>query len=156
MSVDKVLKGHTLFQSFSVEDAHTISNFSSTRKFKAKETIFAHNDTGGHVYMLMDGSVSLLLPGDVQDYNLVISNVVKGELFGLSPLLDSPRYTATALCKEDTEVLSIEAKPFRELLRSSSDVGFNMMNQVAHIYFSRYISVLKSLQGVVNQVSLIR
>ncbi|MCP4686018.1 MAG: hypothetical protein GY867_11335 [bacterium] len=73
----------------------------------------------------------------------------------MSPLLDSPRYTSTAQCREVTEVLSIEAKPLRELLRQNPQVGFEILNRVAHIYFSRYIDVLKNLQGVVNQISLI-
>ena len=106
--------------------------------------------------MLMNGSVDLRLPAQSHDFNLVVSRIEKGELFGLSPLLDSDRYTATAHCKEACELLSIEAKPFRELLKRNSLVGFNIMNQVAHIYFYRYINVLKNLQGVVGQISMIR
>ena len=87
---------------------------------------------------------------------MVVSRIETGELFGLSPLLDSPRYTASALCRENTELLSIEAGRFRELIRNNPLVAFDTMNRVAHIYFNRYIEVLKSLQGVVNQVSLIR
>ena len=71
-------------------------------------------------------------------------------------MLDSPRYTATAQCSEDSEILSIEAKRFRDVLKQNCPVGFNVMNQVAHIYFTRYIDVLQNLQGVVSQISLIR
>jgi len=149
MSVDGILKGHDLFR--------------SVKKFEANETVFSYNDPAGHIYMLMEGAVDLRLPSEGQDFSLVISKMEKGELFGLSPLLDSPpplldspRYTATAQCSAATELLSIEAKPLRELLKRNSLVGFEIMNQVAHIYFNRYIEVLKKLQGVVGQVSLIR
>ncbi|MEW5995649.1 MAG: hypothetical protein AB1744_14820, partial [Candidatus Zixiibacteriota bacterium] len=70
--------------------------------------------------------------------------------------LDSDRYTATAQCAELAEVLAIEAKPFRELLRTNCPVGFQIMSQVAHVYFTRYINVLKNLQDVVSQIPLIR
>jgi len=156
MSLDGILKGHELFRSLGVDQAHEISSFSSVKKFEAKETVFSYNDPAGHIYMLMEGAVDLRLPAEGQEFSLVISKMEKGELFGLSPLLDSPRYTATAQCDAATELLSIEAKPLRELLKNNSLVGFEIMNQVAHIYFNRYIEVLKKLQGVVGQVSLIR
>ena len=156
MGIDGILKGHDLFRSFSVDQAHELSDFSSVKKYQADETVFKLDATADHMYMLMEGAVDLLLPAESGNFSLVISKIEKGEIFGLSPLLDSPRYTATALCHEATELLSIEAKPFRELLMNNHPVGFNIMNQVAHIYFHRYINVLKSLQGVVGQISLIR
>jgi signal-transduction protein with cAMP-binding, CBS, and nucleotidyltransferase domain len=156
MSVDRILKGHDLFRSLSVDEAHSIADISSVKMFDEDETVFNYDDPAAHVYMLMDGAVDLLLPAKSEHFNLIVSKIEIGELFGLSPLLDSQRYTASALCREQTELLSIEATPFRELIRGNSLAGFDMMNRVAHIYFNRYIDVLKSLQGVVNQVSLIR
>jgi hypothetical protein len=50
----------------------------------------------------------------------------------------------------------VEADRFRELIRNNPTVAFDTMNRVAHIYFNRYIDVLKCLQGVVTQVSSIR
>jgi len=130
--------------------------FSSVKKFGFDEAIFKYNGAGSHVYMLMKGLVYLRLPANPPEFSFIISKIEKGELFGLSPLLDSPRYTATAHCYEETEVLAIEAKPFRELLLKNNLVGFSVINQVAHIYFTRYIDVLKNLQGVISQVSLVR
>ncbi len=156
MSVDRVLKGHDLFQSLSVDETHHISDFSSVKLYDRNETVFEYDDHAGHVYMLLEGAVDLLLPATSTEFNLVVSKMEIGELFGLSPLLDSSRYTASAVCRENTELLSIEAVQFREMLRKNSLAGFDTMSRVAHIYFNRYIDVLKSLQGVVNQVSLIR
>lgn len=156
MGVGGILKGHDLFRSLGLDQAKEVSAISSVKKFEAGEMVFAYNSPASHVYMLMEGSVNLQLPAEPRDFSLIISKMEKGELFGLSPLLDSPRYTASAQCVEATELLSIEAKPFREILRRNALVGFGIMNQVAHIYFTRYIEVLRSLQGVVSQVSLIR
>jgi len=151
-----MLKGHDLFQALSVDETSQLNGFSSTKHFSAGEMIFEYNEPAGHVYMLMSGSVNLRLPATEQDFSLVVSRIEEGELFGLSPLLDSVRYTATAQCVNAVEVLSIEARPFREMLKNNSLVGFNIMNRVADIYFNRYIDVLKNLQGVVGQISLIR
>ena len=155
MSIDGVLKGHDLFRSLNFDQAHLISEFSAMRSLNQGESIFRYDSPASHIFMLIDGSISLRLPAKSQDFNLVISNIQKGELFGLSPLLGSQRYTATAICNSASEVLFIEAKPFLELLMNNCPVGFNVMNRVAHIYFTRYIKLLENLQGVVSQVSLI-
>jgi len=156
MSIDGILKGHDLFRSLNFDQTHLISGFSSLKKIQGGEIIFQYGNPASHVFMLIDGTVSLRLPAESQDFSLVISKIEKGELFGLSPLLGSSRYTATGICNADSEILFIEAQPFLDLLKRNCPVGFNIMNQVAHIYFHRYINVLKNLQGVVNQVSLIR
>jgi signal-transduction protein with cAMP-binding, CBS, and nucleotidyltransferase domain len=154
--IDSVLKGHDLFRSLNLEEINLISGFSSVKNFDIGEIIFEYNKTASHVYMLMQGTVHLHLPAAPQEFNLVISKIEKGELFGLSPLLDWPRYTASASCIVPSEVLAIEARPFRDLLRKNCPAGFNVMTQVANIYFRRYIDVLKHLQGVVSRIPLIR
>jgi len=151
-----ILKGHDLFRSLGLEKAFEIKDFSSVKKYGANDTVFAFNSAGSHIYMLMKGSVNLQLPSKNQEYSLVISKIEIGELFGLSPLLDSPRYTAAAQCSEASEVLAIEAKPFRNLLTENAVIGLNIMNHVAKIYFSRYINVLRNLQEIAGQISVIR
>ena len=156
MGIDKVIKGHDLFRALTVNEAHRISDFSSMKKYQPDEFIFKHSDEGFHVYMLMEGAVYLRLPANPPEFSFIISKIGKGELFGLSPLLDTQRYTASAQCMEPTEVLVIEAQPFRDILINNCSVGFAIINRVAHIYFTRYIEVLKSIQGVLGQISLIR
>jgi signal-transduction protein with cAMP-binding, CBS, and nucleotidyltransferase domain len=155
MSIDMMLKGHELFASLNVDEINQLSNFSSMKEYNAQETIFKYNQPSSHFYMLMEGIVYLKLPVNPEGLGFAISKVEKGELFGISSLLKSERYTSTAECYEDTKTLSIEAKPFRELLQSNCPTGMEIITQVAHIYFTRYIEVIKKLQDVVNQITLV-
>jgi len=156
MNSVEILKGHDLFRSLGLEKAFEIKNFSSVKKYEADEIIFEYNSAASHIFMLMKGSVNLQLPSKSQEYSLVISKIEIGELFGLSPLLDSSRYTAMAQCGEASEILTIEAKPFRNLLKENCIIGMNIMNHVAKIYFARYINVMRNLQEVAGQISMIR
>ena len=155
MSNNMMLKGHEMFASLNVDEINQLSTFSSVKEFKADETIFEYNQASSHFYMLMEGLVYLQLPVNPQDFRFAISKVEKGELFGISSLLKSQRYTSTAQCFEDTKALSIEAKPFRELLQLNCPAGLDIINQVANIYFTRYLDVIKRLQDVVSQITLI-
>jgi signal-transduction protein with cAMP-binding, CBS, and nucleotidyltransferase domain len=150
-----MLKGHEMFASLNVDEINQLSTFSSVKEFKADEIIFGYNQASSHFYMLMEGLVYLQLPVNPQDFKFAISKIEKGELFGISSLLKSKHYTSTAQCYEDTKVLSIEAKPFRELLQLNCPTGLDIINQVAHIYFTRYLDVIKRLQDVVSQITLI-
>ena len=153
MSNDMILRGHEVFASLNVDEMNKVSTFSSTKEFKDRETIFEYNQAGSHIYLLMEGVVCLQLPVNPPEFGLTISKVEEGELFGISPLLKSPHYTSTARCFKDTKVLSIEANPFRELLRSNCRVGMDIFNHVAHIYFTRYIDLLTRLQNVVGHIA---
>lgn len=156
MGIDTMLKGHELFQSLNVDEVSRLSTFSSVKEYQSGEAIFEYNRASSHFYMLMDGTVYLQLPANPPEFSLAISKLEKGELFGLSPLLKSPRYTSTAQCYTDAKALSVEAKPFRELLLLNCPAGLDIMNRVARIYFIRYLDVLKRLQDVVSQISLVR
>lgn len=156
MSIEKMIKGHDLFRSLSVDEVHLIGRFSSVKDFRAKDLVYDYNAPCSHVYMLMDGTVHLQLPANPPEFSFAISKVEKGELFGISSLLEAPRYPSSAKCATDAQVLSIEAKPFRELLQKNASVGFTIINQVARIYLGRYIELLRRLQDVVSQISLIR
>ena len=156
MIIDRLLKGHELFGALNVDEVHRISSFSSVKEYQAHETVYEHDQPCSHLFMLMEGSVYLQLPANPPEFSFLVSKLEKGELFGLSSLLNSPRYTVTAQCYQPTKVLAIEAKPFRKLLETNCPVGLDIMNRVAQIYFTRYLEVLKSLQGVVSQIALVR
>ena len=156
MSSGDTLRGHDLFRSLTVEEAHRLSSFSAVKEYDTDQTVFECGKMCTHIFMLMKGSISLNLPADPPDSGIVVSQIEVGELFGLSPLLDAPRYTTSAHCTGPTTVLAIEARPFRELLKGNSTVAIDVLNRVARIYYSRYLGVLRNLQAVVKQIPLAR
>ena len=155
MSIGGMLKGHDLFSSLSAKEVDRVSQISSVKNFEPGETVFKHGTRGTHIYLLLEGRVYLRIPTTPEEVSLVTSRVEKGEVFGLSPMLGSDHYTASAHAEGQASVLAIEAKPFRDTLQSNCTAGFAVMNHLAHVYFSRYINTLKNLQSIVNQIPLI-
>ena len=139
-----------------MDEVNRLSTYSTVKEFSTDETIFQYNQASSHFYMLMEGTVYLQLPANPAEFSFTVSKVEKGELFGISPLLNSPRYTSTAKCCESTKALSIEAKPFRDILLMNCPAGLEIINRVARIYFERYLEVLKKLQDVISQISMVR
>jgi CRP-like cAMP-binding protein len=152
MTVAKILQGHELLKNLTMEEVDKISRFSERKKYKENETIFLHEAEAAHVYILLKGLVLLRLPAKPDEFRIVIARIEEGELFGLSPLLGSAKYTAEAQCAQGAEVLAIDAHQLRALLQADCLAGFYIMNEVAQAYFTRYIELLGRLQGIVTQI----
>lgn len=152
MSVANILQGHELLKNLSMEEVASISRFSKRHKYKKNETIFQHNEDASQVYILLRGQVLLRRPAKPDEFRIVIGRIEEGEMFGLSPLLGSEKYTAEAWCAKATEVLAIDAEKLRDLLQTDCLAGFHVMNEVAQVYFTRYIDLLGRLQGIITQI----
>lgn len=152
MSVASILQGHELLKNLTMEEVDRISKFSERKKFKKNATIFLHGADAAQTYILLKGRVLLRLPAKPDEFRIVIGNIDEGELFGLSPLLGSAKYTAEAQCAVASEVLAIDAQELRGLLQADCLAGFYIMNEVAQVYFSRYNELLGRLQGIITQI----
>jgi len=152
MSVASILQGHELLKNLTMEEVDRISKFSERKKFKKNDTIFLYEAEAAHTFILLKGRVLLRLPAKPEEFRIVIGSVKEGELFGLSPLLGSAKYTSEAQCAEASEVLAVDAGELRGLLQADCLAGFYIMNEVAHVYFTRYNELLGRLQGIVTQI----
>jgi CRP-like cAMP-binding protein len=155
MSVQTILKGHELFHRLRVEAVDKISGFSERQRFQRDDFVFKYEEKADKIYLLLEGSVHLRLPARPEEFSIVVSKLEKDDLFGLSPLLGSDRYTLEAKCLGKSEVLVIDAKKFLNLLETDPNMGFLIMTEVARIYFDRYIQLLNKLQSIVLQIPLI-
>ena len=153
MSETTMIKGHELFQSLSFEEVEQVSSYAGPKPYKKGELVFRKGDRGSHFFVVLEGRVNLVLPSADNESQLVVGRLGKGDIFGLSPLLGVDRYSATAQCGEVSTIMAVEIVPFRKLLEDNPRVGLHMMNVMARAYFSRYITMLGRIQGIVDDVS---
>jgi CRP-like cAMP-binding protein len=152
MGVSTMLKGHDLFRTLTVEQEDRVSGFSSLKKFQRGETVYKQDAPATHIFMLIKGLVQLRLPAESAEFSMIVSKVEPDYLFGLAPLMSGQRYTVTAQCVQDCEVLAIEAKPLQAILEENPFVGYLVMTAVARAYSERYTEMLKNLQGIMNHI----
>ena len=72
---------------------------------------------------------------------VTLSELVSGELFGVASVVGNRRYTTSAMALDDCRVLSIESKPFLNLLHGNPRAGMQFAQGVARVYFDRYLDV---------------
>lgn len=156
MTTARMIKAHELFQSLTPDEVKRVNEFSMVRKCQTNDVVFRAGDAGTHVFIVVEGMVQLLLPGNAAEAGLLLGRAEQGDLFGLSPLLGSSNYTLSAQCTRTTEVLAVEHKPLKDLLMANPNVGFDVMQSVSRTYFSRYIELTRRLQRIVAQLPLIQ
>ena len=152
MGASDSLTGNDVFKLLGDEELAKINKFSSEKKFKAGDVIYRRATPSSHFFLVLEGSVLLVLPEELGRHEITISRVEKGEMVGMSQFLGHNRYTVRAVAEVDTVLKVIEAKPFLEILKSNPMVLNEVRAAVARTYYARYLGLLSKLQGVVSQL----
>jgi len=150
MNVTKMIKGHDLFRSFDFDDIARLSDFTRQLNYGKGDLIYRSGQEGAHFYVVLKGRVNLKLASDDNESNLVVGRMEKGDIFGMSPLLGFNRFTTSAACATECQILAVEIEPFKALLTGNQQVHLNVMNTIARAYFSRYIETLKRSQNTLS------
>jgi CRP/FNR family transcriptional regulator, cyclic AMP receptor protein len=100
-----------------------------TLTYRAGERLFERGDEGNAAYIIIDGTVDVLVP--VEDGETVVAALGSKEIFGeMSVLCDRPRSTAIA-ARTDLTVLRLQRSALLNLLREFPDIALELIKVLA-------------------------
>jgi CRP/FNR family transcriptional regulator, cyclic AMP receptor protein len=100
-----------------------------TLSYRAGERIFEKGDEGNAAYIIIEGTVDVLVP--IEGGEAVVANLSKKEIFGeMAVLCDQPRSTAIA-ARTDLTVLRLRRQAFLNLLREFPDIALEVIRVLA-------------------------
>ena len=99
-----------------------------TERFKKGATIIHEGTTGSNAYLILSGSVEV--HKKVGDEKLVLSRLVKGNIFGEMSLVDDKPRSATIVALEDTEVRILSRERFESMLEQNPRAVIPLLKQV--------------------------
>jgi CRP-like cAMP-binding protein len=99
-----------------------------TVRFKKGATIIHEGTTGSNAYLVLSGSVEVYKK--VGDEKLVLSRLVKGNIFGEMSLVDDKPRSATIVALEDTEVRILSRERFESMLEQNPRAVIPLLKQV--------------------------
>ena len=131
------LKKVELFNALEESQLNSIFSLSAIESWAEGKTIFSQEDEAHHLYILIEGAVTLTIKtGEKTD--LMASTLDReGAVFGMPCLLEPFRYNVTAACAKPSKVVVIDADPFRTVLDEDPKMGREVMKKLALIYFNR-------------------
>lgn len=112
-----------LLASISDELSQLLQKCGRVRTFAEDQEVFAGGDDAGSLPIVLSGRVKMihfLEPGK----EVIIGVFDEGEMFAVPPVFDGGKYPATAIAMEKARLLLIARKDFLEVLRTSSEFSF--------------------------------
>ena len=102
-----------------------------------EETILVRQDQEQHlIYMVVSGKIFLNCRA-ASGKALTLDELDNGHTFGVSSLLDNTPSTYTAICAEDSKVITIASSELRQLFESDYAIGYEVMKQVVEKFKRR-------------------
>lgn len=92
----------------------------------ASDVIFKKGDTGNAIYLIKEGTVSIILHASNGD-ELILTDLHRGDVFGELTLFDNVPRTATATAFEKTEMLYMPRDTFINFIKSHPEIAVLML-----------------------------
>jgi CRP-like cAMP-binding protein len=109
---------------------------STIRKCPSGTYIFREGDSALNFYMLIKGHIRL----KIGDTGIVIHTICQaGECFGWSSLLDRPVYSASAECREPSDLLVVGADRLNRVIEEDNANGLVFIKRLAGLIGNRLI-----------------
>jgi CRP-like cAMP-binding protein len=112
----ELLGNVSIFSSLNETELDLLLAATTTKRLKAKETLFRKGDEGNQLYGILSGSLKVTTTG-TDGKDVMFSLMGPGEVLGEIALLDSEERSATVVAVEATELLTLHRReliPFLE------------------------------------------
>lgn len=155
MAEVKDIKKIELFGILSDAQLDELAKISEERSFNKGDRIYQKGDRAKDMFVVLKGLVSLreINPGD--EVGIAFERRERGEFFGSASFMKPQEYTLTAVCLEDTEVVTVDADRLFELCEQDPDLGYKFMKKIAQIYFERYKVAKRQIHEMVRTPTII-
>lgn len=147
------LEGQEVFQYLRPEQLKAISDVAEVVEFEAGETVYEKDTPAEFFYVVLEGQVSLRLPGQ-SGVSLQVDALTVGALFGSCVCFQLVDYSLDATCTTDSRLLKIESATLKDLMDRDLVLGYTIQTQISRIYFHRYIDTMNKLQSIVLNLPL--
>ena len=117
-AVARVLAEAPVFSALSEAERVELVSHLHARRFARDEVVFHREDAGGHLYLILSGSVKVVIP-DEEGREVVVAVEREGAVFGELALFDDAPRSATVTALDETHVVTLAREDFLRLLERS-------------------------------------
>jgi CRP/FNR family cyclic AMP-dependent transcriptional regulator len=138
MAIKAPFNEFILFQNLPAEMLDQFAKISNEETYHSGDMVFREGDHADKLHFLLSGIIMLKVKLTSRPESITVSAVnQRYESFGWSGIVPPFHYTASAVCEEDCRVLTIPGEAFLNVLKSSPEAGFLVMQRITEIIASR-------------------
>jgi CRP-like cAMP-binding protein len=135
----KMLGGIHFFSGLTAGDLKLISGICKLVTLKKGAKIFSRGDSAKNFYIVHSGKVhlSFQIPILLADGEIVVEMIRAGDIFGWSALVEPHKFTLSAYCDSDSELIEIGGKHMISMCAKRPRVGYILIGNLAKVLGSR-------------------
>ncbi|TET57160.1 MAG: cyclic nucleotide-binding domain-containing protein [Dehalococcoidia bacterium] len=133
----RILEKVDMFRGLSPHQLESLAQVSEERKYRGGEAVFTEHSSGAEVYIIKKGKVCIELGLKGKSNPATIQRLGVGQIFGELALVDRRRRSATAICENDCEIITIDRDKLNELFERDSPLGYAVMRNLAQLLAGR-------------------
>ncbi|HET9181930.1 MAG TPA: DUF1003 domain-containing protein [Candidatus Angelobacter sp.] len=118
-----------IFELLDAEEREALAQMMNCRDYKAGQIIFHYGDAGGEIFILRSGRVELFVESNDGEKIMLAENE-HGEVIGELSFLDGGPRTATALAREDTQVLTMDRNRLLDFIDKHPHAAMDLLTVV--------------------------
>ena len=118
-----------IFELLDAEEREALAQMMDCREHKAGEVIFHYGDAGGEIFILRSGRVELSVESNDGE-KIVLAENERGDVIGELSFLDGGPRTATALAREDTQLLTMDRERLVEFIDHHPHAAMDLLTVV--------------------------
>lgn len=132
----EVLQGVTLFDGLSESERQALLEHFEEVSLAAGETLFNAGDVLPALYVLLEGSVEIVLdaPGGQE---ALITTIEPQGVFGESSFFHPAPHNATARCRDDSRLIRLSRSAYEKLLEQGETAAFRIGTKAAELLAAR-------------------
>lgn len=138
----ELLRRYPFFGPFNEAQLREIAMIADEFETASGALIFEEQHPAEALYLLLDGSVELTYKSE-EEYHpktrkvFPVGDINPGELFGVSALIEPFKYKTAATATADSRIVKIDAAGLRRLVAADSQMGYELMHQIARVIAER-------------------
>jgi len=139
------LKQIPIFADLTEKEFTQIEKIIHKRNYKPKEFIFKESAPGVGMYIIMKGSVDIVLNSSTED-ETILATMKEGNFFGELTLLDEKPRSAAAVSRENSVILGFFRPDLLDLLKRKPSFGIKILLNLASIIGDRLRDTNETLE----------
>jgi CRP/FNR family transcriptional regulator, cyclic AMP receptor protein len=118
-----------IFELLDPEEREALAQMMDCRDYKDGQTIFHYGDAGGEIFILRNGRVELFVESNDGE-KIILAENEHGDVIGELSFLDGGPRTATAVCREDTQVLTMHRERLLDFIDKHPHAAMDLLTVV--------------------------
>ncbi|MCP4020624.1 MAG: Crp/Fnr family transcriptional regulator [Desulfobacteraceae bacterium] len=136
MVENDILKKIFFLNDLSHDILEKIGGIAQLQIFDEETTLFRQNQKQTLLYMLVKGKVFLNSRSE-HGHSLTLDEVLSGRTFGVSALFGEDFSTFTAVCVEESQIVTISGEQMLNLFEQDHQVGYALMGRIVQLFKAR-------------------